>query len=1372
MDSEDENTDSVFKLITSLCETFHNNPAEINKSRSKCYEILLGKRIPNHPIKFKDLEGTTDPFCNYLSWQFVLTHDYDLRDHAEKLQTCIEDVQECYQSNNKDDFNNILKFLLSFRNIPTKDKTILDLSSLPSLDEYENFNSLFQLPQSVLKEFDDFGHYDLNEKPSTSNALLAKDSKDSLQTEFPGEKFEVFNDEGYFSPSKTPEINIWELASKSKYCDRRNWESYGYPEPDKERPFLSELGALSSLWVENLESLYMFKLFKDGTVFNSRMRPRKAFIKDSKYLLVGMASESFTFDDNGEFYLVPGISVDGIAPDTLNRYCRDLTFSGTCYKALSKMSAPNLDTGINKCQGYIFKEFCESISRYLEFHRTAAFNIPDSIHFLQFHEKTRQLQWQIATLASICKVGSFHRAEDIPHGVALLNYLYQKVLTLTDEKTISVLYSILYPCCQIYFSRFLKQWILEGVIEDPYGEFFIKPNLKYIISRGRTYWTRSYSIREDIIPDFLIDLKMDILFCGKSMSLLKFCDYSNNLRIYLMGKKPSIISCCLTLDQLATLQQNTTNYYLDVCEECGPRFNLREVLLKSHQYDSALLGLIAKKRATTLKKLELERQKRSMEQNEKKLEEINSLREQYDAAMEQKQLRIAREIEEDMRQEEENLAIELKRQKLIHEEADKLIDYYSKLCKTADNKKSEIDIYVKKIQSIHIEPNILTTIEEKSKSFENLAETSSADSFYSIPEHTEKEANTNEAKVEKMEIEVEHHLTNMNSSESLDIINANIGDGNQNESTDKNANSNIQQAKENFATARRIKHKVMTQEMGIDYGENPMTKTADVPRTTYLTDAQKNKLKILSTEFGIELAPELSMPERVQSAQMVNRNRVMGISDCFAHKVLDNENFVNKNLRNIEENSNGTGAVKKSKSLLLDLDRVSLKSARSDTDRPIPMSVDSTPMSDLPHSGATTPSTMFLSIDTNHLESIPNTAETHQTDEGFHFEQQKELPVVQIYSSQKQSEEKPQEKVFSKRVTRKQAAGVTTNCLKLFLHESMQIPLVAQIKLINNELLRYFIEDLGYLTHLHSLRDYFFLQDGEFARNITDNLFHKLYESAAPSELINCRILQDLMFGAMDMSCRNQSNTHFLSFRINSLPSCFDLGDPSVLDCLSLTYRVQWPLNVLLPTDTVGKYDEVFKFLLKLNRLSWVLKKTFLELKALAKETGKKEIYLMSSPQYRRLHQCRHIMTHFVQTLRNYVVGEVLQSSWTLFEKNLENVNNLDELYAAHTAYIKNILFMCLLNQKSLVLRSVLHKTFIVILKFFDYLRSRSWTCEDGEYVHPNFDKLESIFKNFQEFVTFFFKTARKISRSGYQPHLIQLLEMLDMNGYVSKFVV
>lgn len=45
---DDNDGDSAFQLITSLCEKFYNDPDKIKESRSKCFEILLGKRKPKH----------------------------------------------------------------------------------------------------------------------------------------------------------------------------------------------------------------------------------------------------------------------------------------------------------------------------------------------------------------------------------------------------------------------------------------------------------------------------------------------------------------------------------------------------------------------------------------------------------------------------------------------------------------------------------------------------------------------------------------------------------------------------------------------------------------------------------------------------------------------------------------------------------------------------------------------------------------------------------------------------------------------------------------------------------------------------------------------------------------------------------------------------------------------------------------------------------------------------------------------------------------------------------------------------------------------------------------------------------------------------
>ncbi|KAJ3646288.1 hypothetical protein Zmor_023880 [Zophobas morio] len=1283
MDEGSEN--SIYYLLTSLCEKFAVDQSAVRKLRSRVYEILLKKRTNNDSDKsFKTRKGL-DPYCNLLAWQFTLATKYGLVEHGTELKECGQYVREHFG-------DAIIQFLLCLHNVPYDHDDSMDL----------------ELPLSC--------------KNLYKNSALRVKSDCSTN---------VFmnSDESHSSG------DLWDIVSKKSYSYRKNWEDFGHPEPDKEKPFLSELGEKSHLWVENLPSVYFSCTFQSPIPVRPQVKTVSEFVKDVKYLLVGMASYSFSYNECGDFFLVPNITVKGLTPSILKTYSDEFIFCGTCYKALHEIATPSPYSGEYKQDGYIFAELCQSIQRYLEFYRTVVIGIPDSMGLLKLYERTNQLRSHLTTLTEICKLGPYSKSERMPHGVSLLNYLYQTALNLTDKNVLLVLYAILFPCCQVYFSRFLQQWLLEGSVNDPYEEFFIKSNFKYVSTRGRTYWTRSYFIREDVVPDFLLDLIMDILNCGKTMNLLKLCMPSSKLCSYLMGKKPLIISCCLTSEQLSLLEQNATSYYLEVLSECGSRMKLEQIVRASKEQDPFFMNLIAKKRAMTLRRLELERKKVLEEEKEKKLDEITVLKEQYDSALQLKQSRIASEIETEIKQIEFNISIENVRDKLIEKEAKEMIDYYNKLYEISDQRRKKIETHIQKLKTYCLDQSIPVEIN------------SSEESFYSVDDVVKEEENDEKFIDSLPECEQEGALVSepqselkpMHSSQSLDIINAN---------NEKSEDNTIKAVMETFAMARKIKEKVLSEEMGIILAAPVHKKqVSSIFDNEKLTDAQRNKLRVLSSEFGIEIKPPQIKKSLTQCE--INRNVVLGSSDCFYPFKLDNVNYLNKNLATSTEESEKK--IKKSTSLSLDFVKI---------DPPIPMSVDTTPMSE------STTSRLVLSVEKGEFESIPTTADTHITDEGFVFDGIPEsgyIPIKRSFS------DTLQKKVFSKRVTVEEASGLSTNCLKLFLHESISIPLATQTKLAENELLKYFIDNLHYFKHLNSLRDYFFLQDGEFGRNITENLFEKLYDVHFPIELINCRTLQNLVFGALQMSSKFQENSNYLSFKINSLPKRFHLGDPDVLDCLSLTYKVHWPLNILLPVDTVSKYDEVFKYLLKLNRISWVLKKIFLELKILAKVSGKKEIYLMMSPHYRRLHQCRHVMLHFIQTLQNYVVGEVLQSSWEIFERSLSTVNNLDSLYLAHTTYIKNILFLCLLNQKSTPLRKVIHKIFVVILKFYDHLRSRSWNCENGTYVHPNFSKLESIFQNFEEFVLYLFKIGRKVARSGYQPHLTQLLDMLDVNGYYSS---
>ncbi|XP_050309188.1 gamma-tubulin complex component 6 isoform X2 [Anthonomus grandis grandis] len=1344
--------------------------------------------------EFQDVEGATEPIINLLAWCYKLKQQYDFIECAEELQTNVELLQESYGPE-KASFEAVLTFLLCLKDLPKKRTNKLDLSTLPDIDDQiSDFNALFKFPSSLLEappmDYQSFDMFKLSHR--SESAELIKKKSSPLLSDSEGNSIsnkQLLKDEGYSSPNKE---SIWDLVTQMSFSKQRNWENYGHGPPEKERPFMSELGELSSLWVENLDSLYLANnLHPSVTVMSSKLKPRKIFIRDLKYLLVGMPSETFNLSAKNEFFKTPGIMQEGLAPDTFASYCQSFIFAGTCYRALNQMATPDPNTRKYKYDGYIFAELCESIARYLQFFRTAILGIPDEVTFLRFHETTYKLQVQVSTLASICKIGPFSfESGEMPHGVALLNYLYQEILGLNDKHLCMVLYSILYPCCQIYFSRFLHQWLTKGTLSDPYGEFFVSPNFKYLSSRGRIFWIKGYSVKEDIIPDFLIDLKHDILLCGRIMNFLHICAPMNKLFVYLMGQNRFMLTCCLTHDKLTSLEQSISKYYLEALAECGPKFSFSKVFERDRETDLSYLQLIAKKRATTLRRIELERQKAAEELREKKLEELLMLKEQYETALEEKQLKIYKEIEREIKTIQEDLEIEQMRQQLIENEAKNMIDYYSELHRVSEERKEKIENHVKCITKIHIDTGIG---DKEFKSAESIPEkiNSSSESFYSVPNDVQM-AESIDLESEKGDL-LKHSESQrkMHSSESMDVINANvrtellecIPEQQRTETKETistvNSNPTIQQTIDNFELARKIKKKVLNQELGIAISDWSQNREKPIkPGVTYpnLTEAQRNKLRVLSSEFGIESLKDNVKTDRVITVAVVNRNKIMGHNECFIPNYgvkTDNASFVNKNVKedmHPEKGESKTTQVKKSVSLQLDLNKT-----KSDGEKPIPMSVDSTPMSDMPFittplsdlPRSVTPSSMFLSTDTK-IDSFPTTADTGLTEEAFSFPSSFSR-LGRIESFQKPESHIP---IFSKRVPAEEAKNISKNSLNslnLFLHESVNIPLQIQLKLANNEILKYFIDELKFLRHLQNIRDYFFLQDGEFGRSITENLFEKLYSVNFPLELINFRTLQHLVFSALDNSNKSPENAGNLSFKINNNPKCFDLGDPDVLSCISLTYKVQWPLNVLLPSDAFAKYDQVFKFLLTINRISWVLKKIFLELKMLAKETGNKEIYLMSSPQYRHLHQCRHVMSHFMQTFQNYIVGEVLQPSWSNLEKVLMGVSTIDELYNAHSYYIKDIMFRCLLNQKSAALKSLINKIFIVILKFFHYLRSGQWSNENGTYVHPNFDKLEKIYKNFEEFVIYLFRTIRKVVGSGCQPQLIQFLDVLDVNDFYSK---
>lgn len=70
-------------------------------------------------------------------------------------------------------------------------------------------------------------------------------------------------------------------------------------------------------------------------------------------------------------------------------------------------------------------------------------------------------------------------------------------------------------------ANMLELWIQEGVIDDPYQEFFI---IEDILVGPDELWERKYRIEHDMVPSFFGDeLVKKILLIGKSINFVKIC---------------------------------------------------------------------------------------------------------------------------------------------------------------------------------------------------------------------------------------------------------------------------------------------------------------------------------------------------------------------------------------------------------------------------------------------------------------------------------------------------------------------------------------------------------------------------------------------------------------------------------------------------------------------------------------------------------------------------------------------------------------------------------------------------------------------------------------------------------------------------------
>lgn len=123
-------------------------------------------------------------------------------------------------------------------------------------------------------------------------------------------------------------------------------------------------------------------------------------------------------------------------------------------------------------------------------------------------------------------------------------------------------------------------------------------------------------------------------------------------------------------------------------------------------------------------------------------------------------------------------------------------------------------------------------------------------------------------------------------------------------------------------------------------------------------------------------------------------------------------------------------------------------------------------------------------------------------------------------------------------------------------------------------------------------------------------------------------------------------------------------------DIFTLQYTVKGPLATILEPNMV-RYQELFKPLWKAKHVEFVLSNIWKEQMINAKALrGMKKS--MNGVTY-RLYLHTSEMIHFIHQIQYYILFEVIECSWAVFTKRVQQATALDDILEAHEQFLETI---------------------------------------------------------------------------------------------------
>ena len=398
----------------------------------------------------------------------------------------------------------------------------------------------------------------------------------------------------------------------------------------------------------------------------------------------------------------------------------------------------------------------------------------------------------------------------------------------------------------------------------------------------------------------------------------------------------------------------------------------------------------------------------------------------------------------------------------------------------------------------------------------------------------------------------------------------------------------------------------------------------------------------------------------------------------------------------------------------------------------------------------------------------------------------------------------------------------------------------AQARIVNGTCMRMFFNSHKLRDHLSMQRNFHLLGNGVFSSRLSHALFDPELESAerhrgvarsggimglrlggretwppASSEL-RLALMGVLTESYVSSQTFDKSHAGTYIDRHNSLPGdlsfavrdmseeeiekCMNADSLEALDFLRLSYNPPAPLEAVITPIILFKYDQLFKLLLRVMRMLYVVSALFRD------ATDRTSYWQGIDFVAQRFRIEAH---HFISSVSSYFFDTGIEATWRVFERKLDQVEEcieasddnialgqnegLDKLRDYHERVLDRIMYALLLRKRQQPVMQLLEEIFTLILQFSKHSRQRALGIKKKFGAD---DEVRDMYLRFRKKVGVFITVCRGLSeKKGYSEKrtrdnrkseqgglfdgydlaeentISQLLARLEMSNYYSRAV-